>query len=68
MRQPMAVTTQHDQILLAIGSGLASSDDVVDLELLTPAAALAFPPISLQDPHLQFAISLRFESEATAAV
>jgi hypothetical protein len=63
----MAIAAQHDQVLFAIWSRLTPPDQVVNLELITPAAALAFPPISLQDPHLQFAISLRFESEATAA-
>jgi hypothetical protein len=56
MNAAVALAAQHHQVLLSIGSRLTSVHDVVDLELIAPAATLAFPAVPLQDFDLQLAV------------
>ena len=57
------VTTaaQNDEVLFAVRPQLASPNYVMDLELIAPAAVLAFPAIPLQDFQLKLAIALGVE-------
>jgi hypothetical protein len=64
MNAAVALATQHHQVLLSICSRLTSVHDVVDLELIAPAAMLAFPAIPLQDFDLQLAVFRRPEPHA----
>ena len=45
----MAPAAEHDEVPFAICARLAPPDHVVDLELIAPAAVLAFPAVPLQD-------------------
>ncbi len=42
----MTVAAKDDEIVLAIASGLAPADLVMDLQLLAPATVLAFPAVA----------------------
>ena len=59
----VAVRAQGDQIALGVISRLAPPDQVVDLQLVAPAAVLAFPAIPLEDFHLQLAVTLGVETK-----
>jgi hypothetical protein len=45
----MTVATEDNEVFFAICPRLAPPDHVVDLELIAPAAVLAFPAVPLQD-------------------
>ncbi len=45
----MAIAAEHDEILLAVRAGLASSNHVVNLELIAPTTVLASPAVTFQD-------------------
>jgi hypothetical protein len=49
MNRAMALTTKHDEVRFAIRSRVASPNDVMDLELISPAALLALPPVPFKD-------------------
>ena len=52
MKLAMTVAAEDNQVLFAVGPHLAPADQVMDLELITPATVLAFPAIALQDSLL----------------
>jgi hypothetical protein len=57
----MALITQGNQVLLAIRSQLAPQNKMMDLQLIAPAAGLAFPAIPLQDFQLQLTVTFGVE-------
>ena len=62
----MTPAAEHDEIFFAVRPQLASPNYVVDLELIAPAAVLAFPAIPLEDFHLQLAVTLGVEPKPTS--
>jgi hypothetical protein len=61
-----AVTSgaKGEQVFLSIVSLLPSGLDVVDLKVYGGSALLAAPFIALQDPLVQLAVDLSFQSES----
>ena len=59
----MTAAAEHDEIFFAVRPQLASENNVVDLQLIAPAAVLAFPAIPLDDFQLEFAVMLRIETK-----
>jgi hypothetical protein len=59
----MTLATKHDEILLAIRSRLASANDVMDLELISPAALLALPAIPLKNLEAELPVILGFKPQ-----
>jgi hypothetical protein len=57
----MTPAAEHDEIFFAVRPQPASPNYVMDLELIAPAAVLAFPAVPLQDIHLQLAVTLGVE-------
>jgi hypothetical protein len=62
----MAATADHGEVLFAIRSRLAPANKVMDLEFISPATALAFPAIPLQDFPLPLAVTLGAEPNRTS--
>ena len=56
MNRAMALATKHDKILLSICSQVASANDVMDLELIAPAAVLALPAIPLKNLEAELGV------------
>jgi hypothetical protein len=61
MNGPMTVATEDYEVLFAIRSRLTFPNDVMNLELVAPAAQLTLPAIPLQDFKLQLAVTLGAE-------
>lgn len=61
MVSAMTLTAQRNQVLLAIRSCPAPSDDVMDLELIAPATVLAFPAVPLQYCLFQLTVPVVIE-------
>ena len=57
----VAVRAQGDQIALGVISRLAPPDHVVDLQLIAPAAVLAFPTVPLENFQLELAVNSEVE-------
>ena len=53
---PMTIAAEDNQILFAVRTGLASSDHVVDLELIAPATVLTAPSVALENAILERAV------------
>ncbi len=53
---PMARAAENDKIFLGVISQLAAPSQVMDLEVGFPAAVLALPAVTLQDPLKQFLV------------
>jgi hypothetical protein len=64
----MTPAAEHDEIFFAVRPQLASPNYVVDLQLLAPAAVLAFPAVPLQDFQLQPAVTLGVEPKPFSKV
>ncbi len=56
MTSSMAIAAEDDQILFGVRSGLASSDHVVDLQLIAPAAVLASPAVALENAPFELTV------------
>ncbi len=63
----MTPGAEGDEVGLGVVSQSASWVDVVDLEVGTPAAALAAPPIALQHVLAKSTVGLGVEAEPGAA-
>jgi len=61
VERAVTAAAQDDEVSFAIGSRLAPADHVVDLELIAPAATLAFPAIPLENFQLELAVSFEVE-------
>ena len=66
MLQVMAIGAEHDEVLLAISSRLASVHDVMNLELISATTTLAPPPISLKNLKAEPCIILMAQVKASA--
>ncbi len=53
----MTGAAQDDEVLFCVWPSLASADDVMDLQLIAPAAVLAFTSIALQNSSLQLVVT-----------
>ncbi len=62
----MTVAAKDDEIVLAIASGLAPADLVMDLQLLAPATVLAFPAVAPEDLQLELVVRRTIEPPPTS--
>ncbi len=53
----MALSTQGDEVFFLVWPSLAAANDVVNLQLIAPAAVLAFPAVALQNSLLQLVVT-----------
>ncbi len=53
----MALSAQGDEVFFCVWSGVASADDVVNLQLIASPALLAAPAVALQNPPFELAVS-----------
>jgi hypothetical protein len=60
----MTPAAEHDEIFFAVRPRVASPDDVMDVELVSPPAVLALPAVPLQDFHLKLAVAVIVETQA----
>jgi hypothetical protein len=58
VERAVTAAAQDDEIFFAVRPQLASPYYVMDLELIAPAAVLAFPAVPLQDFQLELAVTL----------
>jgi len=61
VERAVTAVTQDEEIFVAVRPQLASPYYVVDLELMAPAAVLAFPAVPLEDFPLKLAVPLGVE-------
>jgi hypothetical protein len=60
----VASSAQCDQVLFLVATGPATQFEVMHLQVLEAPADLAAPAVALQHLAMQFAVSVRIESES----
>ena len=64
VQEPVAFSADRDQIFLHVVSEIASTLQVMNVQIRERSASLATPPIAIQDPTTEPRISLRAASNA----